>query len=72
MRIRRIDVFSLLQSIFTDTTHYGFTDVVHPCLDPITTSSAADPDHTFFWDLFHPTVFGHAFFAATALAALSQ
>jgi phospholipase/lecithinase/hemolysin len=69
MRIRRIQVYDLFQGIFTDTTHFGFTDVTDPCL---TTSICADPDHTFFWDLYHPTVFGHSLIAATALAALSQ
>lgn len=69
MRIRRIQVYDLFQGIFTDTTHFGFTDVTDPCL---TTTICSDPDHTFFWDLYHPTVFGHSLIAATALAALSQ
>ena len=69
MRIRRIDVYDLIQGIFTDTTHFGFTDVNDPCL---TTTICADPDHTYFWDVYHPTVFGHSLFASTALAALSQ
>ena len=35
IKIRRLDVFSLVQSVVSDTTHYGFTDVVHPCINPI-------------------------------------
>ena len=60
--ILRIDVFSLLNAVETDPTHFGFTDITDPCL---TTAVCADPDHTFFWDTHHPTEFGHAFFAVT-------
>jgi phospholipase/lecithinase/hemolysin len=72
VKIRRIDVFGLLQSVASDATHYGFTDIVNPCINPITSAICADPDHTFFWDTFHPTEFGHAFFAVITEAALSQ
>jgi phospholipase/lecithinase/hemolysin len=60
--ILRMNVFSLLNSVETDPTHFGFTDVTNPCL---TTNVCSDPDHTFFWDTHHPTEFGHAFFAVT-------
>jgi outer membrane lipase/esterase len=60
--ILRLNVFSLLNAVKTDPTHFGFTDITDPCL---TTSVCADPDHTFFWDTHHPTEFGHAFFAVT-------
>jgi phospholipase/lecithinase/hemolysin len=62
IHIARMDVFSLLNSVEKDPTHFGFTDVTDPCL---TTTVCADPDHTFFWDTHHPTEFGHAFFAVT-------
>jgi outer membrane lipase/esterase len=62
IQILRIDVFSLINSIGAAPTHFGFTDITHPCL---TTTVCADPDHTWFWDMTHPTVFGHAFFAVT-------
>jgi phospholipase/lecithinase/hemolysin len=71
IQIMRIDVFSLLNAVETDPTHFGFTNMTDPCL---TTVVCADPDHTFFWDVHHPTEFGHAFFAVTlenALAAQS-
>jgi len=60
--IVRMNVFSLLNAVETDPTHFGFTDVTNPCL---TTAVCSDPDHTFFWDTHHPTEFGHAFFAVT-------
>jgi outer membrane lipase/esterase len=69
IRILRIDVFSLLQAIQTDPTHFGFVNITTPCLTLVV---CPDPDHTFFWDSFHPTEFGHAFFAVTVEAALSQ
>ncbi|RSL14757.1 phospholipase/lecithinase/hemolysin [Edaphobacter aggregans] len=72
IKIRRTDVFSLLQSVASDATHYGFTDIVNPCINPITGTICDDPDHTFFWDVEHPTEFGHAFFAVITEAALSQ
>jgi outer membrane lipase/esterase len=60
--ILRMNVFSLLNAVQTAPTHFGFTNVTTPCL---TTMVCADPDHTFFWDTHHPTVFGHSFFAVT-------
>jgi phospholipase/lecithinase/hemolysin len=68
IHIMRIDVFSLLNAVETDPTHFGFTDMTDPCL---TTVVCADPDHTFFWDVHHPTEFGHAFFAVTLENALA-
>jgi len=68
VHILRLNVFSLLNAVETDPTHFGFTDVTDPCL---TTTVCADPDHTFFWDTHHPTEFGHAFFAVTLENALA-
>jgi phospholipase/lecithinase/hemolysin len=62
IHIVRMNVFSLLNAVVTDPTHFGFTDITHPCL---TTAVCADPDHTLFWDTHHPTEFGHSFFAVT-------
>ncbi len=67
--ILRIDVFSLLNAVETDPAHFGFTDVTDPCL---TTAVCSDPDHTFFWDIHHPSEFGHAFFAVTLENALAR
>jgi phospholipase/lecithinase/hemolysin len=69
VHIIRLNVFSLLNAIETDPSHFGFTNVTDPCL---TTAVCADPDHTFFWDTHHPTEFGHAFFAVTFETALPQ
>lgn len=69
MHIVRMNVFSLLNAVVTDPTHFGFTDITHPCL---TTAVCADPDHTFFWDTHHPTEFGHAFFAVTLENVIAQ
>ena len=67
IQIIRLNVFSLLNAVEADPTHFGFTDVTDPCL---TSAVCADPDHTFFWDTHHPTEFGHAFFAVTLENAL--
>jgi phospholipase/lecithinase/hemolysin len=72
IHITRIDIFDLLQAVVTAPSHFGFTDVTDPCINPVTSAVCPDPDHTFFWDTFHPTEFGHAFFATITEAALSQ
>ena len=69
IQILRLDVFSLVQSLETDPTHYGFTNVTTPCL---TTTICSDPDHTFFWDTHHPTEFGQDMFAVTLQVVLAQ
>jgi phospholipase/lecithinase/hemolysin len=69
VHILRLDVYSLLESIENDPTHYGFTNITTPCL---TTSVCADPDHTFFWDVHHPTEFGFDLFAVTMEVVLAQ
>jgi len=69
IHILRLDVFSLINSVKTDPTHFGFTNITDPCL---TTTVCADPDHTFFWDTHHPTVFGHDFFAVNLEVVLAQ
>jgi phospholipase/lecithinase/hemolysin len=71
IRIRRLDVFSLFQSVAADATHFGFTNITTPCFDGVN-PPCADPAHTLFWDAIHPTVFGHSFFAVLVEAALSQ
>lgn len=69
IHIVRLDVFSLIQSVETDSTHYGFTNITTPCL---TTTLCSDPDHTLFWDTHHPTEFGQNLFAVTAEVVLAQ
>lgn len=74
VHILRMDVFSLISAVQRDPTHFGFIDITGPCL--VTTATpptlCGDVDHTFFWDTFHPTLFGHAFFAVTLENVLSQ
>jgi phospholipase/lecithinase/hemolysin len=67
-RLYRIDTYSLFQSIGTDTTHYGFSDITDPCL----TTATCNPYTYFFWDAEHPTSFGHSFFAVQAEQLLKQ
>jgi phospholipase/lecithinase/hemolysin len=69
VHILRLDVYSLLESLEKDPTHYGFTNITTPCL---TTTVCADPDHTFFWDVHHPTEFGFDLFAVTMQVVLAQ
>jgi outer membrane lipase/esterase len=69
VRIRRTDVFRLFQFVVADPAHFGFTNITTPCLTNVV---CADPDHTLFWDTFHPTEFMHSFFAVLTEDALSQ
>jgi outer membrane lipase/esterase len=69
IQILRMDVFALLNAAQIDPTLFGFTDIEKPCL---TTSQCDDPDSTFFWDMHHPTEFGHVCLAATLENALIQ
>jgi outer membrane lipase/esterase len=60
VHIVRLDVFDLMNAVQTAPTHFGFINVTTPCL---TSTECHDPDHTLFWDVEHPTEFGHAFFS---------
>jgi outer membrane lipase/esterase len=74
VHIIRMDIFSMINAVETDPTHFGFVNVTAPCLTTVglTTVVCSDPDHTFFWDTHHPTEFGHAFFAVTLENALPK
>jgi phospholipase/lecithinase/hemolysin len=72
INIYRLPVFSLFQSVAADATHFGFTNITQPCLNPVTDAVCADPDHTLFWDEEHPTEFGHSFFAVLVISRLSR
>jgi phospholipase/lecithinase/hemolysin len=72
IKIYRLNVFSLFQSVAADATHFGFTNITTPCINPVTNAICADPDHTLFWDVEHPTEFGHSFFAVLVESRLSQ
>jgi phospholipase/lecithinase/hemolysin len=66
VHIVRLDVFSLESAIVNDPSHFGFTNITTPCFTLIPAPSlCADSLQTFFWDVEHPTLFGHAFFAVT-------
>lgn len=71
IRIYRLDIFALFNAIAADATHFGFTDITNPCLNQMTHAICSDPAHTLFWDVEHPTEFGHALFAVTAVAKLN-
>ncbi len=65
IQIYTVDAYSLLHSIADDPTHFGFANILTPCLSAAG-EVCADPDHTLFWDTEHPTVFGHSLLAVLA------
>jgi phospholipase/lecithinase/hemolysin len=70
VHIVRLSIFSLQSAIETDPFHFGFTNLTTPCTAIPSSANptppvCSDPDHSYFWDVYHPTEFGHAFFAVT-------
>jgi phospholipase/lecithinase/hemolysin len=55
IHIYRIDAFSLFADVTRDATHFGFSDITDPCINPVTSAVCSDPDHTLFWDEEHAT-----------------
>ena len=71
--IYRLDPFDWLQAVFADGAHFGFNDVTDPCLVTTPTPSlCANPYVNFFWDVYHPTLFGHSMLATLAIQAIHQ
>ncbi|MBV8673868.1 MAG: SGNH/GDSL hydrolase family protein [Acidobacteriaceae bacterium] len=71
--IYRPDAYDFLQGVFADTTHFGFTDVTDPCVVTTPTPSVCSNRYlNLFWDVEHPTLFGHSMLATLAVQALHQ
>ncbi|QNI30319.1 SGNH/GDSL hydrolase family protein [Alloacidobacterium dinghuense] len=70
----RSDTYSLLQGVVADGSHYGFTDITHPCLNTAVNppTLCSNPYTNFFWDAEHPTIFGHSFLAVAAEQAIDR
>ena len=58
----------MLNALQTDPAQFGFSDIERPCM---TTAGCDDPDRSFFWDMHHPTEFGHVCLTATLESALA-
>ncbi|MBV8115750.1 MAG: SGNH/GDSL hydrolase family protein [Silvibacterium sp.] len=67
--IYRPDAFDWLQAVFADSFHFGFNDVTDPCLPASPLPSACS---NLFWDVEHPTIFGHSMLATLAVQAIHQ
>jgi outer membrane lipase/esterase len=68
IHIYNIPVFQQFMTVAAIKGHFGFTDVVNPCL---ATSFVCDhPDNHLWWDGEHPTKYAHGYFATLAGAAL--
>ena len=67
-----LNQYTELEALFTDPSHFGFSNVTTQCLNTTTNKVCADSDHTLFWDDVHPSEFGHSLLAVNALAALVQ
>jgi outer membrane lipase/esterase len=67
--IFRLNLFSLVNAIGKDPTHFGFTNVTDPC---VTTSICVNPDHWFFFDSVHVTEVAHSDFAVAVESVLAN
>ncbi len=63
------DVNSLLSTVITNPSGFGFSNVTNSCLSELVQCSV-DPSQFLFWDALHPTTTGHQIIAESALAAL--
>jgi cholinesterase len=71
--IYRTDPYDWLQAVLADSFHFGFTDVTDPCLVTTpTVSLCSNPYVNLFWDVYHPTTFGHSMFATFSVQAINQ
>ncbi|WP_017318365.1 SGNH/GDSL hydrolase family protein [Mastigocladopsis repens] len=64
------DVNSLFHQVFTNPTKFGFTNVTDAQLDQ-SDHLQNDTDKFFFWDVLHPTRFGHSLLAEFAFSLLA-
>jgi phospholipase/lecithinase/hemolysin len=67
----RVDFWSAVEHAFAAPRALGFTNISEPCLthDTLGYHQCPEPDKYVFWDDIHPTMKGHRFLAAAALAA---
>jgi cholinesterase len=73
IRIRRLDVFRLLEEVVADPEAAGFDDIAEPCLPRGGSGrleGCDEPDRFLFWDGLHPTAAAHARLAEAALRVL--
>jgi outer membrane lipase/esterase len=64
-----LDAFDALGEIYANPDAYGLGNVSEPCLNPMTFEVCTEPDTYLFWDLVHPTTYGHSLFAERFRAA---
>jgi phospholipase/lecithinase/hemolysin len=67
----RVDFWSAVERAFAAPEPLGFRNTRDPCLrhEGSDYHACAEPDHYVFWDDIHPTMRGHMFLSAAALAA---
>jgi outer membrane lipase/esterase len=74
VKIKRLDVLSLLEALVASVGSSSFTDVKDSCLAPGVVKGAicAHPDEYLFWDGIHPTAAGHDYLSEKAKDALEK
>lgn len=65
----RVDFWTAAETAFAAPERWGFANARDPCMVADDDRVCADPGHYVFWDDIHPTLAGHRFLAAAAIAA---
>ena len=64
IRIQILDVYSLTESVLTDPSKFGFTNVT---TDPVQDNGGTDAQGYLFWDIVHPTTVADSLIAGLAV-----
>jgi len=72
LNIKRLDLYSFINSVIDDPDAYGLLNVTDACLTPVVYDDAIcdDPDSYLFWDGIHPTRAAHLLIANEALGVM--
>ncbi len=73
LRVVRLDVHALLNSVVAAPSVYGFANTVEPCLrfGVVVGAICVEPRRYVFWDAIHPTAAVHRILAEHALATVA-
>lgn len=74
IEIHRLDIWTLLNSVYASPESFGLSDVTSPCLrfGVLTNHICSSPQSFLYWDTIHPTTAGHGILAEEAIRLLTS